>query len=146
MIEDFKIEINTFKDNIFRHLERIGFCVSELLSSEKAQKDNRLFRMLTILLSSAFKTYVSTRKLDYYFEPSIVNLSNVYYSDFKGYKTGIFIIVSFCGKLTKFDFENSDYEKLYSNLNNEVRALNDEFKKVRIEHERYIKDMELLKW
>ena len=145
MLECYEEEINVYKHNLSRRLANIGFCVSELLSSEKAQKNNRLFRYLTVMLSSTFKTYVSTQKLNYYFEPSIIKLSDVYYPNFKGYKTGIFIIVSFNGKLTKFEFENSDYKKIYSFLNEQVKYLNNEFKAVRKEYELYKNDTELLK-
>ena len=100
---------------------------------------------MTVILSSVFKTYVSTQKLDYYFEPSIIKLSDVYYSDFKGYKTGIFIIISFNGKLTKFGFENTDYKQIYSRLNEEIKFLNKEFKVVTREYKRYMDDTELLK-
>lgn len=144
MIQCYKEEIEVFEHNISRRLERIGFCVSELLSSENAQLDHRLYKFLTAILSATFKTYVSTQKLEYYFEPSIIKLSDVYYSDFKGYKTGIFILMSFCGKLTQFELENSDYNEIYSTLKNEIKFLNNEFKRMQKEYNRYINDKKLL--
>ena len=144
MIKYYKEEIEVFEHNISKRLERIGFCVSELLSSENAKFDYRLYKLLTAILSATFKTYASTQKLEYYFESSIIKLSDVYYSDFKGYKTGMFIIMSFCGKLSQFELENSDYNEIYSILKNEIEFLNNDFKVMQREYKRYMGDKKLL--
>ena len=104
MIKNYKFTISTY-------LEYIGLCTDNLLSSQEAQANNKLFRNLTIILSSAFKTYLSTPNLETYLYEPTVNIFVPHYSDFKGYKTGAFIIVSFTNKLNRFNAFNKDNTK-----------------------------------
>ena len=124
--------IRNYKFSISTHLEYIGLCADELLSSQEAQTNNKLFRNLTIILSTTFKTYLSTTNLDVYlYEPTVKFTSAKYYTDFKGYKTGAFIIVSFTNKLNgfnAFDVENTKEKFYYGWLIDLIKMLNREIK------------------
>lgn len=125
--------VKDYKFNISTQLEYIGLCADELSSSQEAQ-DNRLFRYLTIILSTTFKTYLSTSNLDMYlYEPNYKISSAIYYSDFKGYRTGVFTIIQFTNKLNGFNVFNAEDSKeffyygwlkdLIKNLNREINTL-----------------------
>lgn len=126
--------IKDYKTNITAQLEQIGVCADNLLSSKEAQANNKLFRNLTIILSAVFKTYLSTSYLDVYlYEPNANITSAKYYSDFKGYKTGIYIIVSFINKLNGFNAfkkENSKEKLLFQWLKDLNKILNNEMNTV----------------
>ena len=123
MIKDYKFNLST-------QLEYIGLCADELLSSQEAQ-DNRLFRHLTIILSATFKTYLSTANLDLYlYEPTYKISSPIQYSDFKGYRTGVFTIIQFTNKLNGFNVfnaENTTEKFYYGWLKDLIKNLNHEF-------------------
>ena len=124
--------IVNYKFNITTKLEYIGICADELLSSKDAQANNSLFRHLAIILSATFKTYLSTVNLDVYLNEPNENINSaIYYSDFKGYKTGVFIIISFTNKLNgfnAFNVENSKEQFYYGWLKDLVKILNHEIK------------------
>lgn len=126
--------VKDYKFNLSTQLEYIGLCADELLSSQEAQANDKLFRNLTIILSATFKTYLSTSNLDMYlYEPNYKISSATQYSDFKGYKTGAFIIIQFTNKLNGFNVFNVENttEKFYygwlkdliKNLNREINTL-----------------------
>lgn len=146
---EFEETVEKYKFSITTHLKYIGLCVDELLSSQEAQANNRLFRYLTAILSATFKTLVSTSNLDFYlYKPTEKNSSATSYSDFKGYKTGVLIIISFTEKINKFNafnVEKSEEEFVFSWLNELIILLNVEFKSIEKLYNRLNNDKELLK-
>lgn len=142
--------IKNYKFNISTKLEYIGFCADELLSSQEAQANNKLFRNLTIILSATFKTYLSTSNLDVYlYEPTVNITSALYYSDFKGYKTGAFIIVSFTNKLNSFNafnVENTKEKFYYGWLLDLIKMLNREIKSLERIYNTLNNNTELIQW
>ena len=142
MIKNYKFTISTY-------LEYIGLCTDNLLSSQEAQANNKLFRNLTIILSSAFKTYLSTPNLETYIYEPTVNISVPHYSDFKGYKTGAFIIVSFTNKLNRFNAFNKDNTKekfYYSWLMDLIKIFNREINSLEKIYNSINNNTEFLKW
>ena len=146
---EFEETVEKYKFSITTYLKYIGLCVDELLSSQEAQANNRLFRYLTAILSATFKTLVSTSNLDFYLYESTEKMSSATsYSDFTGYKTGVFIIVSFTNKLSKFNaftVEKSKEEFYFGWLNELIIMLNLEFKSIEKLYNRLNESKELLK-
>ena len=146
---EFEELIEKYKFSITTHLKYIGLCVDELLSSQEAQANNRLFRHLTVILSATFKTFLSTNNLEFYlYEPTQKISSATSYSDFTGYKTGVFIIVSFTNKLNKFNaftVEKSKEEFYFGWLKELIIMLNLEFKSIEKMYNRLNNGKELLK-
>jgi len=141
--------IEKYKFSITANLKYIGLCIDKLLNTQEAQANNSLFRHLTIILSATFKTLLSTNNLDFYlFEPTQKKSFATAYSDFKGYKTGVFIIISFTNKLNKFNaftVEKSKEEFYFGWLNELIRMLDIEFKSIEKLYNRLNKNKELLK-
>lgn len=141
--------VKDYKFNLSTQLEYIGLCADELLSSQEAQANNRLFRNLTVILSATFKTYLSTSNLDLYlYEPNYKISSATSYSDFKGYKTGVFIIIQFTNKLNRFnvfDAENSKEKFYYGWLKDLIKFLNNEINTLEKLFNTLNNDKELLK-
>ena len=136
--------IENYKASITTQLKYIGVCIDELLSSQEAQANDGLFRNLTVILSATFKTLISTSNLNFYLQyPNEKMTSATFYSDFKAYKTGVFVIISFTNKLNDFNaftVEESKKEFHFVWLHDIIKLLNLEFNSIERLYNRLKKD------